>query len=175
MRLRSALGCGPLLLVLTAGCPKERERPRPTVVQPAKPKAAASTASESAAAPQASSPALNLALSVEESPDGVGLHVINRGPDVAHLHADVSLEIEDKGRDHVLRGDALTLRASCATQGCVKLAPFGELVAPSHLGQIEGERCDRLLVPPEPGSYRLRVASCDRTRSAAVEFTWRRE
>ena len=58
----------------------------------------------------------------------------------------------------------------CASSGCVKLAPGAELVAPSWLGRIGGERCDALAKPGAAGEYRFVVKSCSGGARAEVPF-----
>lgn len=130
---------------------------------------AAAEASDGATQGSVKSP-LPLTLQVEKSAGGVGVHVLQRGPETVELAAAVAIERVGAPAERVAQ--ALTLRSACKQDGCLKLAPGGELVAPVWLGQVEGERCDALFVPASAGEHVLTVKSCDGARSAEVHFFW---
>lgn len=111
---------------------------------------------------------LPLVLQVEKSAGGVGLHVLQQGPEPLSLAGAVL--IERVGGERLEQ--ALTLRNACKQEGCVKLSAGGELLAPPWLGMVEGERCDPLFVPKSAGEHVITVRSCDGTRSAEVRFVW---
>jgi hypothetical protein len=113
--------------------------------------------------------ALALALSVERTPAGVGLRVTNGSPERVELAAPV-LVTRAGAADPAAQ--ALSLRLDCAHQGCVALDPGSELRAPVWLGQIEGERCDALFRPQQPGDYELLIKSCRGDAEARVRFRW---
>jgi hypothetical protein len=105
---------------------------------------------------------LALALSVERTPQGVGLHVANTSQERVELASPVL----------VAGALALSLRLDCAHQGCVTLEPGSELLAPPWLGQIEGERCDALYRPQQAGDYEFVVKACRGGAEARVRFRW---
>jgi hypothetical protein len=107
---------------------------------------------------------------VERTHDGLGLHVINRGSSTVSLSADVALEKKSGQAYGRHSPQALKLRFDCKSQGCVSLAPGAELLAPAWLGRPDGERCDGLVPPPEPGSYRFIVRSCAGSEQAELGF-----
>jgi hypothetical protein len=113
---------------------------------------------------------LELALSLERSTDGVGLHVINRGTQKVELAPDVELEQEQNSRFAKLQGQGLKLRFDCKSQGCIALAPGAELVAPAWLGRAEGERCDALVRLPSSGHFRLVVHACQGSGRSELAF-----
>ncbi len=162
------LVCAALLLVACGG--SEAAKPVAPRADSAPPQSAAPGSAESKPAAQASGAALALALSVEHTHDGLGLHVINRGPGALSLAADVALEKKVGQGYTAVAAQALKLRFDCKSQGCVSLAPGAELVAPAWLGRPDGERCDGLVAPLEPGSYRFVVRSCAGTEQAEHAF-----
>jgi hypothetical protein len=157
-----------LLLIACGGNEATKQvAPRAATTPSAAP--SGSTATGQASAPVPSVP-LELALSVERTQDGLGLHVINRGSSAVSLAADVALEKKSASSFTPVSGQALKLRFDCKSQGCVSLAPGGELIAPAWLGRPDGERCDSLLQPSEAGSYRLVVRSCTGKERAELAF-----
>jgi hypothetical protein len=118
--------------------------------------------------------ALALALSVEHSQAGIGLHVVNGSAERVELAAPVLVTRAGApdARTPEPAAQALTLRLDCAHQGCVTLEPGSELLAPAWLGQIEGERCDALFRPQAPGEYELVVRSCRGDAEARARFHW---
>jgi hypothetical protein len=118
--------------------------------------------------------ALALALSVERSQAGIGLHVVNGSAERVELAAPVLVMRAGApdARTPEPAAQALTLRLDCAHQGCVTLEPGSELLAPAWLGQIEGERCDALFRPQAPGEYELVVRSCRGDAEARARFRW---
>ena len=145
-------------VLLAYGC--TRREPAHQVEGPAA-RADVSAAPAESAHPPAR--ALPLALSVERSPQGVGLHVANTSGERVELAAPVQLSGA---------GQVLELRLDCEHQGCVALDPGSELLAPPWLGQVEGERCGALFRPPRPGDYELVVKACRGDAEARVRFRW---
>ena len=113
---------------------------------------------------------LSLTLSVERTPAGIGLHVVNHGPERVELSPFVIATGQSPGAPTL--AEALHLRLACGQQGCVKLDPGSELLAPPWLGQIEGERCDALFRPPHAGAYELVVKACGESGEARTRFVW---
>jgi hypothetical protein len=137
------------------------------------PRAEPAPPSSAAAAPQAAAaPAtpLALALTAKRSNDGVGLSVINRGTAPVQLAQAVALERQEGERFVSVSGEALSLRRDCASQGCVTLAPGGELYAPCWLDSADGEHCGELVRLPGAGTYRLVVRACAGSGSSEVTF-----
>lgn len=163
-----AVGCA-LLSQLAACTPKEPARPAESASPRAPAQGSPSARSDGATEGSVKSP-LPLTLQVEKSAGGVGLHVLSRGPEQVELAAAVAIERVGAGSERVAQ--ALTLRAACKKEGCLKLSPGGELLAPVWLGLPEGERCDPLFVPSSAGEYVVTVRSCDGARSAETRFIW---
>jgi hypothetical protein len=120
----------------------------------------------------AASKPLQLNLRVESSADGVGLHVLNPGPEAVALAPEVALERVTGGAPAPVDPKALRLWLNCDSIGCITLLPGAELVAPSWLGLVAKERCDSLLRPSAPGNYQLRVRRCQGESSQTVPFSW---
>jgi hypothetical protein len=159
-----------LMLALLAGCtPKEPSRKAESRSPRAPAQENTSKPLDGATEGSLKSP-LPLGLQIEKSAGGIGLHVLSRGPEQVELAAAVAIEPSDAKAERVPQ--ALTLRAACRQEGCLKLSAGGELLAPVWLGLPEGERCDALFVPNRPGEYLVTVKSCDGTRSAEARFFW---
>ena len=160
----------PASLLMVLGCHKDKEPARVPQVPREAPKIAAPG---NASLPPKKPPGpLEVELAVVRGEVGIGLSVVNRGESLSRLHQAVLLQREVQGKYEDVAAHALTLRRDCQHEGCVTLAPAGELLAPSHLELIEGERCDRELTPKAKGHYRLRVASCDGSQHASIDFSW---
>jgi hypothetical protein len=130
----------------------------------------ASSASEDRAPPNPPAAPLELALSVERTLEGVGLSVVNRGSAPVQLAQAVALERREGERHVSVAAAALALRRDCKSQGCVTLAPGGELLAPSWLDSADGERCGELVTLPAAGSYRFVVSACSGGATSEVSF-----
>ena len=102
--------------------------------------------------------------------DGVGLSVINRGAAVVQLAQAVALERQEGERFVSVASDALALRRDCASQGCVTLAPGGELYAPCWLDSADAQHCGELVQLPAAGSYRFVVRACTGSATSEVSF-----
>jgi hypothetical protein len=153
-------------LLLLAAC--TRRDPAHPVEGPSQ-RADADPNQEPSAAPETR--VLALTLGVERTPAGVGLHVLNGSAERVELAAPVLVARPGAPASEPAT-QALTLRLGCGQQGCVMLDPGSELVAPSWLGQIEGERCDALFHPQADGEYELVVRSCRGDAEARARFRW---
>jgi len=111
-------------------------------------------------------------LRVVRSQRGVGLRVINGGTARVSLARRVELRTAEGTAVSVAAGHELVLSHTCKSEGCVSLVPGAEIDAPVWLEQVTNERCGALLVPPAPGSYRLRVQTCTGKQPMEVEFAW---
>jgi hypothetical protein len=156
------------LISLVACGGNEATKPVAPRAEPSAPGAPASPGTPQA--PTAKSVPLELSTSVERSSDGVGLHVINRGSTSVSLAADVVLEKKAGEGYAAVAGQLLKLRLDCASQGCVTLAPGGELIAPVWLGRPDGERCDAQVQASDAGSYRFVVRACTGAERVDVPF-----
>lgn len=157
-----ALGCG--------DCTQKMAAPVTLPAQPQKGSEPPATAAPSKTPTTQGTLPLAVALQLVEDADGVGLRVISRADEVITLAEHVSAERSEDGQ-HV--AEALHLRLSCESRGCIKLAPGAELLAPSWLDRSEGERCDARFRPETPGVYVLHVRDCAGHAEASLRFTFR--
>jgi hypothetical protein len=156
-----------VVLALPGGC-THRE---PAQRQVAEPSGQADVSVSPAASAKPGRATLALTLTVERTPQGVGLHVVNRGSERVELASAVSAASRGAGVAAVAQ--ALSLRLDCkGRQACLALDPGSELLAPSWLGQIEAERCDALFQPQHAGEYELVVKACRGDAEARVRFHW---
>jgi hypothetical protein len=154
-------------LVLCTGCGgNEATKPVAPRAETAPPASAPSTET---ATPATAAP-FQPVLTVKRTNDGVGLSVVNRGPGLLKLAQGVALERQEGERFVSVAGEALLLRRDCASQGCITLAPGGELFAPCWLESADGERCGELVRLPGAGTYRLVVRDCSGKASGHVTF-----
>jgi hypothetical protein len=168
-RLRIMLG---FVVGVGWGCSASEARPA-SVESVAAQKATASKAEQGTlSASPPSGPVLTLALHPEVGAEGVGLRVINAGSETLSLAREIRVQ-QKRGAAWVeLATPGLFLELTCGSTGCVSLAPGAELDAPSWLGRITNERCGAPFRPEQPGVYRLRVTSCEGSRSTEVELSW---
>lgn len=169
--MKRVLAGGFALLSMT-GCPRDSAHKTPK----------AAPAPDAVASPEASIPVaagaehtarpLPLSLWVEAERDGLGLHVAVVGDERVELSPSVQVQALGESAQALGESSAWTLRTRCRSQGCITLAPGGELVAPPWLGQLEGERCGAPFRPERPGDYRVVVRSCDGRQKAVGQFHW---
>ena len=140
--------------------------------KPVAPRAESTPPATAPAAPPAEPAAapLELALTVKRTNDGVGLSVINRGSATVQLAQGVALERQEGERFVGVASEALVLRRDCASQGCVTLAPGGELYAPCWLDSADGQHCGELVRLPSVGAYRFVVRACTGNATSEVSF-----
>jgi hypothetical protein len=157
----------PLVLALCAAC-GGNEAGKPVAPRAESTAPGALPSAQTPAVP--ATPPLELALSVKRTNDGVGLSVLNRGPASVQLAQAVALERQEGERFVSVAAEALALRHDCASQGCVTLAPGGELYAPCWLDSAEGPHCGELARLPAAGSYRFVVRACSGTQTNEISF-----